>query len=208
MSENNNKTLIIGFTAILIIIIAIVVIFHKKDSTETAPVVNNNAGNAAVENNIPDGTKGDMDATINTNISYRDVDFSLSQDEVISREEGLDDSLGEPTISKSSDGYTYIYYASNPSNPLSYNNISVGTTGAPGLTYVYHNDSLEEVRLQFGQISQDSFNALLAGINTQYGEYTFYRAQSGTETYWWKSSGEWLMLTKDSYSTSLFLRQN
>ncbi|MCR5837512.1 MAG: hypothetical protein K6G88_13495 [Lachnospiraceae bacterium] len=178
---------------------------HKKDSGSSA--VNQNAATAATKN-IPDATKGDIEATIDSVITFRDVTFDMSIDDVKALEDKNEDTLANPAISKSGDGYTYIYYLSNPEKPLNYNKINVGSENAPGLTYVFNNDSLEEVRLQFGLIDEATFNSIIGNLKGSYGESTFYRSTNGTESYWWKSDKQLFMLTRDSYSTTLFYRRN
>ncbi len=214
MSNSNSRNKI-SLNTILIILVTVIFVCgaigvkmlntKKKDSGSSA--INQNAATAPTKN-IPDATKGDVEAKIDSVITFRDIAFDMSIDDVKALEDKNEDTLADPTVSKSGDGYTYIYYLSNPEKPLSYNKINVGSENAPGLTYVFNNDSLEEVRLQFGLIDEATFNSLIGTLKASYGESTFYRATNGTETYWWKADKQMLMLTQDSYSTTLFYRRN
>ena len=203
-----NTILIIGVTVLFIGGALGINMLSKKNDAPDNSVANQNNVATAVEKNIPDATKGDINSKIDSTITFRDITFDMSEEDVKNLEAKNDDTLDNPTLSKSGDGYTYIYYTSNPDSPLKYNNVAVGTQNAPGLTYVFHNDSLEEVRLQFGAIDEASFNSLISSIKGAYGESTFYRATNGTETYWWSAQKQLLMLTQDSYSTTIFFRRN
>lgn len=208
-NTSNKSTKYIIIFSIIIVIIGIIAfaVSNNKNKDTTTPT--NSSSNAQETNQvIPDGTKGDSEATIAADISFREVDFSLTKDEIIEKEKGLNDTLDDPSIAESSDGYVYIMYKSNPAHPLSYNQISVSSSGNAGLTYVINNGNLTEVRLQFGSIDSAASNALIASIKTEYGDNTFYRSTNGSETYWWKSETALLMITKDSMGTSLFFRKN
>ncbi|MBE5957569.1 MAG: hypothetical protein E7254_01730 [Lachnospiraceae bacterium] len=209
-NKNLNIILIVGFTAAFIICALFIKSLGNKDknnNNSSVSNINNNNTVAAVSKNVPDATKGSIDAKIDSAIVFRDIDFKMSVDDVKKMEDANDDTLPNPTVSKSGDGYTYIYYESNPDKPLNFSNVSVGSQNAPGLTYVFNSDSLEEVRLQFGLIDEGTFNSLLGAIKHLYGDSTFYRAQDGTESYWWNSDKQLFMLTQDSYSTTLFFRR-
>lgn len=206
MQDNKNIKYIIGFTAILVIAVVIFFVIKNDDTPQTAGT-NTGSSQAVVTNKIPDVTQGDAEATINADIAFREIDFTLTQAQVLDKESKLEDTLDNPAIAESSDGYTYITFSSNPQKPLSYNSISVSTAGTSCLTYVFNNGALEEIRLQFGSLTSDAKTALLDNIKSQYGENTFYRSTNGTETYWWKSNTKWLMLTSDSVGTTLFLRR-
>lgn len=206
MLDNKNIKYIVGFSAIIVIIVIVFFVFRNIDKPQTSQT--NTGVTQTTADIIPDVTQGNAEATINTDISFREIDFSLTQEQIIDKENTLEDTLDNPSIAESNDGYTYITFSSNPQKPLSYNNISVSTVGTSCLTYVLNNGFLEEVRLQFGTLTSDAKSALLDNINTQYGEKTFYRSTNGTETYWWKSSTKLLMLTSDSVGTTLFLRKS
>ena len=214
LANNENKSstslstlLIIGVT-VLLIVLAIIVSKINSNKKEDVPSAVNSNPVVTQAQNIPDATRGDSKAKLDTTITFRDIKFDMSIDDIKALEEKNEDTLSDPTISKSGDGYTYIYYTSNPDKPLSFNKINVGTENAPGLTYVFNADSLEEARLQFGAIDEASYNSLLSTIKGLYGESTFYRATNGTESYWWNTDKSLLMLSRDSYSTTLFFRRN
>lgn len=204
--SNKSTMYIIGFTLLIAIIIVIFIITRMDNNDTDNP--NTPAQQASVLNNTPDVTRGANDATIAAEISFREVDFSLSKDQVIDKEKKMEDTLDNPDIATASDGYEYITFQSNPENLLNYNGFTISTTGTTCLTYVFHNDNMEEVRLQFGSIDHDTINGLLNNITSQYGENTFYRSTNGVESYWWKAKEQWLILTTDSVGTTLFFRKN
>lgn len=216
ISDNSKSTkyiIIFTFTLIVVALIIFLAFCSKKDNDNPSATGSSSVRSTAQD--VPDATegsagatKGNIDATIQTDIIFREVDFSLSIDEIINKEKKMKDTLDKPSIAESSDGYTYITFASNPKKPLSYNNISASAEGNPGLTYVMNNGNLDEVRLQFGSLDSATYEALLGSIRAQYGESTFYRSTDGTENYWWKTSDKWLMLTKDSVGSTLFYRKN
>lgn len=209
MNNNNKKSVlyIIGFTAIIVIAVIIFLIAHPttkdKDTSNGSGGSNQNAASYK-----PDTTSGDIDGTIDADITFRDVDFSLTKEQILSKEQELTDTLDDPDIASSSDGYEYITFKSNPDNPLSFNGVAVSSGGTSCLTYVLINEALMEVRLQFGHLDSDSRTTLIEGLKSQYGPNTFYRSSEGVETYWWKTTDEWLMLTVDSAGTSVSFRQN
>lgn len=204
--NNKSQKYIIIFSLVLIAVIAF--IFFSKLNDDTPSTGSGNVtNNATTAKPIPDATKGSPEATINANIIFREIDFSLSMDDVLAKEKKLEDTLDNPAVAESADGYTYITYKSNPDKPLSYNGFSVASTGTTCLTYVFNNGHLEEARLQFGALDSNSTTNLVSNINSQYGEYTFFRSTNGTQTYWWKSNTAWFMLTSDSVGTTLFFRR-
>lgn len=206
-SSKSRKYIIIFSTIAIVIAIAIYAVPHLNNKNSGNPSVANSSTQGAAEF-IPDATQGSADATIEADISFREIDFSLSKDDIIEKEKNLEDTLDNPSIAESADGYTYLTFESNPDKPLGYNNITVANQGNPCLTYVLNNGNLEEVRLQFGSLDSSSLDGLIANLKSQYGENTFYRSTNGTETYWWKTSDKWLMLTKDTSGTTIFYRRN
>lgn len=202
MDTNKKNTLfIVGFTAILVVIV-FALLFSKKSKEEK-----NNPVAATTVSYAPAQTVGDITATIAADIQIREIDFSMSKEEVQAKEEALDDTLNTPSSAAGTDGYLYITYPSNPENPLKLMDIPVSDADNTGICYVFVNDSLTEVRFQFGQITADSTQALLNKFTADYGEKTFYRNQSGAETYWWKTDSDWLMLTKDTVGTTVYFRR-
>lgn len=205
-NKRNKSTLYIaGVSAIIIFILIIVVLVRWDDQDTNSP---NGGTQAAQVNKSVDSTKGSMDAIIDSDISFRDVDFSLTKDDIIKAEKKRNDTLDDPSISASSDGYEYISFESNPDNPLNYNGFTVSDSGTICLTYVLNNGALDEVRLQFGTLDSSSISGLLANLRSSYGDNTFYRSSNGVETYWWKSAKTWLIVTTDSHGTTLFFRKN
>ncbi|MBR3646092.1 MAG: hypothetical protein IKN54_06705 [Lachnospiraceae bacterium] len=196
-TKNTNLKLIVGFTALLVLVAAIIFIRnHSKKDAQTA-------SQSGSIDQVSFQTVGDISATIKADIELREIDFSMSKKDVQKKEEKLDDTLNTPNSVSGTDGYVYITYPSNPDNPLSLFNITADTEGkmTTGITYVFVNDALTEVRFQFGAISDESTQSLINQFCSQYGQYTYSNSHDSSATYNWKTEDSLLTLSREVLMT-------
>ena len=186
-----------------------------KNTGNSRPAANGNGGRdiqkaQSVHPDVagyPEITKGSTEKTIDADIKIpdREIDFKNSLDDVIKYEDGKEDTL-DSTTAQGTDGYKYVTFQSNPDKPVKLFNVPF-TSESLGISYVFHNDSFEEVRFQFGFIDEASTQTIVAGFAADYGEATFFRSTSDSQTWMWKSSTIWLMVSKDSAGTTVFYRK-
>lgn len=134
--------------------------------------------------------KGNQDETINAEIDFRDVKFGSSIKKIKKMESKLDDTLDNPSTATSNDGYTYLTYSFNKDTSPEFFGTTVSTTSNNAiLVYVFYNNSLIEVRVQYGAVGTAGYNAILAASNNSYGQATYSRSYTnGAMQSWWKTS--------------------
>ena len=201
-SAIDKNLLYIGIFTIAIIIIVIAVLAIKPSSNSNTPVnaVGNNATQAATALSIVN-ENGNQEAILDKSIKVRKIDFSKTVEEVKAFEAKQKDTLDNPSEAKSQDGYTYVTYRFNPENPATFFGTQVAAADSSSmLTYVFKNDALIEVRIQYGAIGSTAYDAIVASNNTTYGQATYSRSyNNGTKQSWWK--------TKDATLDVIFQNQ-
>ena len=203
--NSKNLKYILSFTAVAIMCIVFFLIYNNSDKNQKAPAVANNA----VTNNRENVTVGNQSATIDKEISLRNITFPLSKDDVNAIESSLDDTLNNPFTSDAGGGFSYVTYKINPDNPFNYNGVSVNTDDPNScIMYSFQNDFLTEAKFQFGLLPENDQNTLVSALQADYGKETFYRSSNGCLEYWWKSETKWLFLVFDNAGASISLRQN
>lgn len=183
--KNKNKLYIGAFSLILVVII--ILIFKGCDSS-------NNSTTSNKETTTPEpisivSEEGDQNATIDANIEIRDVKFSKKIKAIKKYESKRDDTLDNPSTATSEDGYTYLSYTYNPEKlPTFFGTQPTGTGVGSMLTYVFYQDKLIEVRIQYGEVGEASYNNIVTNINNTYGNATYSRSYSNGAKYsWWKT---------------------
>lgn len=216
--SNNKKTdkniLYIGIFT-LILVIALIAIFATKcrqDGTDTNSSQGKTNKAPAVDIN---SENGDQEATIEAkiNLPSRKVDFSESIKEIMKFEAKQEDTLEldedyEPA--KSSDGYTYLMYEFNNVNAPKFFGTQVDTSDSDAmLTYVFYEDTLTEVRVQYGSVGLDAFDSILKNISGSYGQPTYSRSYSnGSQESWWKTEKVTLDIIYQDEKVILYYRKN
>lgn len=208
MNKNKNTILIIAASAVvvLIAIIAIALGSCSKDDKgaqeTTALRVVNESGN--------------QDETIDAKIKFRDFDFSMSIKQVKAFEDGMNDTLADPTISSSEpqEGsnepvYTYIMYRFNPEDvPTFFGTKVLADNPNACLTYVFEGKKMIEVRVQYGAVDASAYDAVVANNNSQFGNATYSREYSNSsKNSWWKTKKgtlEVIYQFSDANNTGMF----
>ena len=198
----------------IILIIALIAIFatkcKKDDNNSNSQGTTNKAPAVAINSEF-----GDQMATIEAkiNIPSRKVDFSESIDEIMKSENKKDDTLEldedyEPA--KSSDGYTYLMYKFNNVNAPEFFGTQIATSDEDAmLTYVFFNDILTEIRVQYGSVGLDAFDNIVEEITSSYGQPTYSRSYSnGSQESWWKTEKITLDIIYQDAKVILYYRQN
>ena len=108
----------------------------------------------------------------------------------------------------SSDGkVAYLTYKFSEKNPPEYFGAQVLPTDSNALLQYVLNEKgkLYEVRLQYGKLSKDSYDAIVSNISGTYGNYTFARTYSnGSAEHWWKTKSITLIAYYQSTSVSVY----
>jgi hypothetical protein len=179
----------IGVFSIILILVIILILAIKGCFNSSTDTNSNTTAVATAEAVSVVSEEGDQSETLSANIQLRDVDFSKKIKAIKKYEAKQDGTEGEPTIATSADGYTYLTYSFSSDNAPAF----FGTQVLPDdvgamLVYVFHNKSLIELRVQYGNIGKDGYTNIVSTINSTYGDATYSRAYSnGTEESWWKT---------------------
>lgn len=175
------------FTIIIIVVIVAVLAINSSNNNNSKNTGANNAqattGLSVVAEN------GDKNKTIDTSITVRKINFSKNLKKVKSFEAKQKDTLANPTVATSEDGYTYLSYKFNPKKPATFFGTQVAASDpASMLTYVFKDNNLIEVRIQYGNIGVAGYNSIVASNNSTYGNATYSRTYSNeTQQAWWKT---------------------
>lgn len=196
----------------IVIVIAIIAIFAIKSSTE-----NNQADSGANNANAQATTKltivsenGNQNETIKESIKFRKVDFSKTIKKVKAFEAKQEDTLDNPSEAKSQDGYTYLSYKFNTKKPATFFGVQVAAKDANSmLTYVFKDNKLIEVRIQYGNVGSSVYNTIVSANNNNYGTATYSRQYSnGTQQSWWKTKNITLDIIFQNGSVIAYYRTN
>lgn len=225
MSENNiqndisnsdsGKNKLIAEIITFVLLIGVVIFFAtqcSKNNTNSSSTSGTIAHTTTVSNNpvVVQDENGNQTAVINSNIPFRDVDFSSSIDEIKEKEAKSDETLDNPSESNSSDGYTYLTYSLNKDASPSLFGATANTTDSTALlVYVFKDGNLIEVRWQYGTLPSSSYDSIVSNISSQYGSSTYSRSYSnGSKESWWKTDDITLVVMYQSSGISIYYRTN
>lgn len=194
-SLSKNQLGIIILSAVIVVSIAIYILISSVSSSDQESNTNSsNGGNkvtstAGAQISIVDEA-GNQSETISADINFRDIVFGKSIKQIKKMENKMDDTLDEPAVATSQDGYTYLTYSFNKeANPEFFGTAISTTSKTAMLVYVFYNNSLIEVRVQYGAIGTDGYNAIVGTGTNLYGKATYSRSYSnGAMESWWKTS--------------------
>lgn len=217
-TKRNNKSdkniLYIGIFTLVVVIVLIAVLATKCKKEDNSTTNNQGSGNKA-PSVVVNSELGNQEATIeaNINVPSREVDFSESIKEIMKFEAKQEDTLEldedyEPA--KSSDGYTYLMYKFNNVNAPKFFGTQIATSDNDAiLTYVFYEDTLTEVRVQYGSIGLDAFDNIVEEISSLYGQPTYSRSYSnGSQESWWKTKDVTLDVIYQDAKVILYYRKN
>lgn len=194
----------------LIIVIALIAIMCTKCSDGNSNTGNNAAVATTKKSIYVQSENGDKNGTIDADIKLRDISFSKSINKIKKYESKQKDTVGEPSIAESQDGYTYLTYKFDSSNPPAFFGTTVSTQESSALlVYVFRNDKLIEVRFQYGNIGPDAYNSIVSNIASTYGQSTYSRTYSnGAQESWWKTKDITLDVICQDLSVIAYYRLN
>lgn len=217
-TKRNNKSdkniLYIGIFTLVVVIVLIAVLATKCKKDDNSATNSQGSGNKA-PSVVVNSELGNQEATIeaNINVPSREVDFSESIKEIMKFEAKQEDTLEldedyEPA--KSSDGYTYLMYKFNNVNAPKFFGTQIATSDNDAiLTYVFYEDTLTEVRVQYGSIGLDAFDNIVEEISSLYGQPTYSRSYSnGSQESWWKTKDVTLDVIYQDAKVILYYRKN
>lgn len=77
------------------------------------------------------------------------------------------------------------------------------------LQYVFFNDKLLEIRIQYGSLGETSYETILSDITKKYGDATYSREYSnGNKESWWKTKSITLTAYYQNEGVSVYYRKN
>ena len=196
---NKNITYIVIFTIIIIVAALLISFISKLNNKDTS------SSNSSPDSVSVMSTEGSQDETISKSIkNLTDVKFGSNE----KKQKGTQDG----SYAASSDGkVAYLTYKFSEKNPPEYFGAQVLPTDSNALLQYVLNEKgkLDEVRLQYGKLSKDSYDAIVSNISGTYGNYTFARTYSnGSAEHWWKTKSITLIAYYQSTSVSVYLRKN
>lgn len=200
----------IGVFTIAIIVVIIAIFAMKSSNGNSSTNTANNVNTQATTKLTIVSENGNQDETIKKDINIRKVDFSKTIDEVKAFEKKRKDTLDNPSEATSEDGYTYLSYSFNPEKPATFFGVQVSVSDINAmLTYVFHNDLLIEVRIQYGNVGSTVYNNIVTANNATYGNATYSRSYSnGTQQSWWKTKDVTLDVICQNQSVIAYYRTN
>lgn len=209
--KDNNLLYIIIFSLLIIAAIIIAVILRPGTENSSNGSANNGVTQAATAGSISIVSEsGAQDATVNSKIpNARKVKFSKSHKDIENYEKKQKDTL-DGNYSEASDGYSYLTYQFDPQNAPTFFGTNVAAADINALLqYVFYNDSLSEIRLQYGSIGENAYNSIISNISGQYGDSTYSRTYSnGNKESWWKTKTVTLTVYYQDSGVSLYYRKN
>lgn len=212
MNNADKNKLYIGIFSLVIIIIIIIVFSFKGCSDKNSPTGQNAGSNSAPSAKSVSivSEQGAQNSTLKADFNVRGIKFSNKIKDVKKLESNQKDTIGEPSVAKSQDGYTYLTYTFSKENIPEFFGTKVQSADTNSmLVYVFRNNELVEVRIQYGKIGKDAYNNIVANINTTYGNATYSRTYSnGTEESWWKTKKTTLDLMYQDTGAIIYYRAN
>lgn len=208
MSKQNKDKLYIGIVTLAIILAIVAFFAFKSCDANNDPANPNNNGSETTAVSIMN-EYGARDAVLDGEINVRNIDFTSDIKAIKKLESKNKDTIGEPSVATSEDGYTYLTYTFNPTErPVIFGGQVADDVNAM-LVYVFHNKKLLEVRIQYGNIGKDAFNTIMSNINSAFGNTTYSRIYTnGTEEVWWKTQDTILDLLYQDSGVFLYYRSN
>lgn len=206
--KSNDKNLIyIALFTIIIAVIILLIIFIPKIRNRHASNTPTTPAPISIK-----ATEGSQDETISKSIkNLTDVKFGSTRKSISSyekKQKGTQDG----SYAASSDGkVAYLTYKFSEKNPPEYFGAQVLPTDSNALLQYVLNEKgkLYEVRLQYGKLSKDSYDAIVSNISGTYGNYTFARTYSNDSAeHWWKTKSITLIAYYQSTGVSVYLRKN
>ena len=210
-NRKKDKNLIYIGIVTAVIVIAVIVFFIVR-----ANVVKDTKNNASNPNSQTAAhvsvieTKGSQDETIKKVVkNIRNVKFGKSH-KIIDKYENKQKDTKKGSYASSEDGYSYMTYNFNVENLTEFFGAKPSPSDANSLLqYVFYNDKLIEVRLQYGSLGENTYNSIVSNINGTYGKATFTRSYSnGNKENWWKTKKTTLTAYYQSSGISIYYRTN
>lgn len=197
--------------SLCIIVVFVVIIFALKfgDSNKSAPS-NQTAESQTAKTISVVAESGAQDGTCNAKItSERKIKFSDSYKEIKKYEDKQYDTV-DGDYKKSTDGYGYLTYKFDIANTASFFGMSVAPSDPNALLqYVFYNDKLLEIRIQYGSLGETSYETILSDITKKYGDATYSREYSnGNKESWWKTKSITLTAYYQNEGVSVYYRKN
>ena len=194
----------------LIIVIAIIAVLCTKCSSNESGTPNASVQRTTAKSIYVQSENGDKDGTIDADIQVRDISFSKSIKEIKKYESKQKDTVGDPSVAESQDGYTYLTYKYDTENAPDFFGTKIATQDTSALlVYVFRNEELIEVRFQYGNIGVDSYNNIVSNISSTYGNATYSRTYSnGAQESWWKTKEVTLDVICQNESVIAYYRVN
>lgn len=211
-TPNNKNAIYISIISAVIVIIALVFVLKGCG----------NGGNGTNPNHVKhEGTspapisvvneEGNQNDTIKAKTAVRNIKFGQSINKVKKAEAKLKDTLDNPSQTASTeDGYIYLSYRFNPEDIPTFYGAEVSPTSSTAmLMYVFHNEKLIEVRIQYGAIGVNGYDQILAHNNNKFGKATYSRTYSnGSQQSWWKTKNATLDVINQNNEVIAYYRQN
>lgn len=214
-SIDKNMLYIAIFTFIIIVVVVAVLALRPSsgNGSNNAAANNANANNASTQAMTilsVVNENGNQDSILDKSIKFRNIKFSNKIDKIKDYEAKQKDTLDNPAEAKSQDGYTYLSYKFNPENPATFFGTQVAAADSSAmLTYVFKDESLIEVRIQFGAIGSSAYDTIVAANNSTYGNATYSRSyNNGTKQSWWKTKDVTLDIIFQDQGVVAYYRTN
>lgn len=210
--KDNNLLYITVFTLLIIAAVVIVLLIKSgsDNSSGSGADNNNDLGTVTAKTISIVSESGAQDAVINSKITnIRKIKFQASRDDVEEYEKSQNDTL-DGTYTESTDGYGYLTFTFSTANIASFFNTSVSPSDANALLqYVFYNNKLIEIRVQYGALGETAYDSIVSDITSKYGDATYFRAYSNdNKETWWKSKNVTLTAYYQSNGVSVYFRKN
>lgn len=207
--KDNNKLYIAVFTAIIVVAVIIVLVLKTGSGKDNANSQNAKATAAPVS---IVATEGSQDETLKKNIkSLRNIKFGKSHKAVQEYENNNNDTQAGNYAVASDKTAAYLTYKFNTESAPEFFGTKVVTTDNNALLeYVFDkDDKMYEIRLQYGKLSKEVYDAIISNITGTYGPSTYSRTFShGSVETWWKTSKVTLTAYYQETGVSIYLRKN
>ena len=210
--KDNNMLYIAVFTAIIIAVIVIVLVLKSGSGAGNTSNSNNTNQKATAAPISVIATEGAQNETIKKNIkSLRDIKFGKSHKAIDKFEKNNKDTLAGNYAAAQDGTAAYLTYRFNTEKvPEFFGTKVVPTDNNALLEYVFDkNDKMYEIRLQYGVLSKDVYDSIVANITGTYGKSTYSRTFShGAVENWWKTKKVTLTAYYQETGVSIYFRKN
>lgn len=206
-SSSNRSTIYIAIITGIIVLVAVIFLATRGGSNGSG---NSNNGTTTPAPISVVNEEGNQEETIKAKIAVRDIKFGKTIKQVKKAEKKLEDTLDNPSAATSEDGYTYLTYKFNPeTTPNFFGTDVLVTDNMAMLVYVFYQDSLIEVRIQYGSIGNAAYEHIVAYNNNEFGKATYSRSYSnGTKQSWWKTNNKHLDVICQNGDVVVYYREN